>query len=172
MIWKPFLVLNLIGFLSVASVVAEVPSLMNTPTNNVFDKRYDADYKVFLEEKSPEYLQVTDKEEKDELAALKEASKRDQSALFQADENLWQPIHEAARSGYFSTMIFLLEEGADVNALTVTRDTPLDLVILYHGEKHPFVKELTDRGALTGADIVIDYAYGYYYFHEDQKDEL
>lgn len=170
MIWKLFLDLNLIALLSVASVVAELLSLMNTPTNDVFDKRYDADYKVFLEETSREYL--TEDEEKNELDALKEASKRDLSALFQADENFWQPIHEAARSGYFSTIIFLLEEGADVNALTATRDTPLDLVMLYHGEKHPFVKELTDRGALNGADIVIDKANGYYHFHEDKKAEL
>ncbi len=145
---------------------------MNAPSNDVFDKRNDEYYKVFLEEKSPEYLKVKGSEEKEELEALKDASKGDRSALFQADVNLWQPIHEAARSGYFSTVMFLLQEGADVNALTATRDTPLDLVIFYHGEEHPFVKELTERGALSGADIIIDEANDYYDYNEDNKEEL
>jgi ankyrin repeat protein len=172
MIWKSFLGLRLILFVSVAFGVAEIHTLMNTPSNDVFDKRNDDYYKVFLEEKSPEYLKVKEGEENEELEALKVASKGDRSALFQADDNLWQPIHEAARSGYFSTVMFLLQEGADINALTATKDTPLDLVIFYHGEEHPFVTELTDRGALSGADILIEKTYDYYDYNEDNKEEL
>ena len=40
------------------------------------------------------------------------------------DDQGWQPIHEAARTGRIETIHFLLEQGADINALTHTGETP------------------------------------------------
>jgi hypothetical protein len=168
MVWKIWLVSSLPLLLSISSR-AMTPSLMNTPTNDVYDKRLDEDHFVFLEEESEEFMKVIEDVEREELASLKEASKRNRALLFEPDENLWQPIHEAARSGYLSIIKYLVEEGADINALTATNDTPLDLAVYSYGEVHPIVKELQDLGALSSRDILNEV--NYYYYDEEDNEE-
>jgi hypothetical protein len=168
MVWKIWLVTSVPLLLSISSR-AMTPSLMNTPTNDVYDKRFDEDHLVFLEEESEEFMKLIEDVERDELASLKEASKRNRALLFEPDENFWQPIHEAARSGHLSVIKYLVVEGADINALTSTNDTPLDLAIYYFGEVHPIVKELQVLGALSGRDILNDV--DYYYFDDEDNEE-
>lgn len=46
-----------------------------------------------------------------DLEGLKEVAKEDRSALFKADHNGWRPLHEAARSGKYKVLEYLIEEG-------------------------------------------------------------
>ena len=41
------------------------------------------------------------------------------------DENGWQAIHEAARSGHLDTLKYLIDMGADIGAKTNNGGTPL-----------------------------------------------
>jgi prolyl 4-hydroxylase len=81
-----------------------------------------------------------------DLDALKDASKEDISLLFAEDENLWQALHEAARSGHETIVKFLVHNGADINALTRGGDTPLDIAVSTHGFNHPIVQLFIDLG--------------------------
>jgi hypothetical protein len=85
------------------------------------------------------------------VSHLKKISEKNPSLLFKVDENLWQPIHEAARGGSFAAIEYLVQEGADINALTLHNFTVLDLAIASQGGKHPMVQKLRDLGAVTGA---------------------
>lgn len=92
-----------------------------------------------------------------DLEALKDASKDDVTLLYDKDENLWQAIHEAARYGYLNIMEFLVQNGADVNALTSGGQTPLDIAASFHDLNHPIVELLVDLGGLYSSDIDQDF---------------
>lgn len=66
------------------------------------------------------------------------------------DQNGWQPIHEAARSGHKDTVELLVENGVDMNARTWENKgaSPLNLAIKTHGEDHPVSLYLQSLGAL------------------------
>mmetsp|Transcript_22427 Transcript_22427/g.28300 ORF Transcript_22427/g.28300 Transcript_22427/m.28300 type:complete len:455 (-) Transcript_22427:139-1503(-) len=64
------------------------------------------------------------------------------------DENGWTPMHEAARTGSVDAVKLLVENGADVNALTEYGQSPLHLAKSEHGDDHPLVDFFTDIGAL------------------------
>ncbi len=64
------------------------------------------------------------------------------------DENGWTPMHEAARTGSIEAVKLLVEKGADVNALTEYRESPLYLAKTTHGNDHPLVEFFTDMDAL------------------------
>lgn len=64
------------------------------------------------------------------------------------DENGWTPIHEAARTGSLDAVKLLVQNGADVNALTEFGQSPFHLAKATHGDGHPLVVLFTDMGAL------------------------
>jgi len=63
----------------------------------------------------------------------------------------WQPLHYAASHGCVHGIKFILEDGADVNAVTSDNKTPLDVAIEFQGEHHPVTKKLRDLGAVAKA---------------------
>lgn len=52
------------------------------------------------------------------LELLRQLAHTDPTILHKPDDNGWQPIHEAARSGHTKVLEYLIEHGADVNART------------------------------------------------------
>lgn len=85
-----------------------------------------------------------------DLPSLRQIAGQNRSLLFQADSFLWQPIHEAARSGHFNVVQYLVQQGADINALDHEKDTALDIATEFNGEDHPIVQKLRDLGAVVG----------------------
>ena len=85
-----------------------------------------------------------------DLPSLRQIAEKNHSLLFQTDSFLWQPIHEAARSGHANVVQYLVQQGADVNALDHEKDTPLDIATEFNGEDHPIVQKLRDLGAVVG----------------------
>jgi hypothetical protein len=78
-----------------------------------------------------------------------EAAQKKRSLLFKADENGWLPLHEAARNSYFEVIEYLVELGADINAVTNDHQTVLDVLIELNGEDLPIVQKLRDLGAVA-----------------------
>lgn len=70
--------------------------------------------------------------------------------LNSADQNGWQPIHEAARGGHLDVVAFLIEKGANLNSRTNKGKggTALWWAELSHGKNHPVSKKLQTAGAL------------------------
>lgn len=91
------------------------------------------------------------------VASLQEIAEKNRSLLFQADQNLWQPIHEAARYGQVHVIDYLVKEGADVNALTYYNETVLDIALSNKGKDNPAVQKLRDLGAVASGQAV-DYS--------------
>ena len=85
------------------------------------------------------------------IAELQNIALEDPKLLHEPDENGWRLIHEAARGGHEKAVAFLLEQGADVNAVTAAGETPLDLIYGLSSlmKKHPIVTFLKQRGAVT-----------------------
>lgn len=87
-----------------------------------------------------------------DLDTLQEVARTNKRNLFYADNLGWQPIHEAARSGYVDVLQFLIENGVDMNVRTGTNfdgASPLNLAISYLGRKHEAVTFLSKMGALN-----------------------
>jgi ankyrin repeat protein len=63
------------------------------------------------------------------------------------DDNAWEPIHEAARSNSLEAVKFLVEHGADVNAVTNTGTTALWLARHSRDGSDEVVAYLEDIGA-------------------------
>jgi FOG: Ankyrin repeat len=82
-----------------------------------------------------------------DLDALIDIAKEDASALHLEDMNGWQPIHEAARSGYMEVVKFLADQGADVNARTNAGHSVLQIVSDFWGQDDPLYEYLSDLGA-------------------------
>ena len=79
------------------------------------------------------------------LEEIRRWGKTDPEELTAMDENGWQPIHEASRSGSLDVIQYLVFSGADPTATTYQGLTPLSLVLEYYGEDHPAVKFLRSR---------------------------
>lgn len=65
--------------------------------------------------------------------------------------NEWTVLHWAALGGHQDIAELLLQQGADVNVLSVRNETPLDLAV--EGNKESMVAFLCDRGAKTGKEL-------------------
>lgn len=85
------------------------------------------------------------------LPLLKHIAQKKRSLLFKADNNGWLPIHEAARGGFFEVIQYLVELGADINAITGENHTVLDVAIEFNGKLLPIVQKLRDLGAVARA---------------------
>jgi hypothetical protein len=83
-----------------------------------------------------------------DLDTLIDIAKEDASALHLEDMNGWQPIHEAARSGYMEVVEFLADQGADVNARTYAGHSVLQIVADFWGQEDPLYEYLSNLGAL------------------------
>mmetsp|Transcript_1065 Transcript_1065/g.1355 ORF Transcript_1065/g.1355 Transcript_1065/m.1355 type:complete len:839 (-) Transcript_1065:136-2652(-) len=59
-----------------------------------------------------------------------------------ADRNGWTAIHEAIRAQHTSTVITILEQGGDANAVTNSGSSPLAMAIDYCGENHAITEQL------------------------------
>ena len=74
--------------------------------------------------------------------------------LNQRDDNGWQPLHEAVRSGQVETVKFLLENGGNVNSLTDGEESPLHIAREFLPEDHELTSFLIGLGALdVGAEL-------------------
>jgi prolyl 4-hydroxylase len=106
------------------------------------------------------------------LLLLKRIAQKKRSLLFKADENGWLPIHEAARNGSFEIIWYLVELGADINAVTGDHQTVLDVLIEFHGEHLPIVQKLLDLGAAAShhgdADASMDVSGGNKEYEHDE----
>ena len=71
-----------------------------------------------------------------DLKSLMDLAETDFDSLHAADNNGWTPIHEAAAYGSVTSLRFLLENEADINARTASGETPLDIVRDSFGEDH------------------------------------
>jgi len=86
-----------------------------------------------------------------DLDLLAKVAKKDRKALKKADQNGWQPIHEAARAGHVDAIKYLVEKhGADFNARTGKDGkgmSVLNLAMEHHEEGHPVISFLRSVGA-------------------------
>ena len=83
------------------------------------------------------------------------------------DEKGWTPFHHSAHNGYNkeATAIFLINEGANINAINNSGETPLDLAMVYtdfyfvHEEtkyeklKDKLINLYRKHGAKTGDEL-------------------
>lgn len=83
-----------------------------------------------------------------DLDALREAARTDPAALLRADENGWQPIHEAIRTGDLEAVKFLLASGADKDAVAGGVGTNLYLARELLDEDHEIILHLESLGAI------------------------
>jgi ankyrin repeat protein len=62
----------------------------------------------------------------------------------------WKPIHEAARQGHLDILQYLVDNGADIHAVSkVNRGyAPLSVAQDYLGDDHPVTKLLVSLGAV------------------------
>lgn len=79
-----------------------------------------------------------------DLISLMDLAETDFDSLHTADNNGWTPIHEAAAYGSVTSLRFLLENEADINARTAFDETPLDIVRGNFGEDHSAYKFLSN----------------------------
>ena len=63
------------------------------------------------------------------------------------DENGWQPLHEAIRTGDLEICHYLINSGADINTCTNNGGTPLWWAKQFHPINHELVCYLKDIGA-------------------------
>mmetsp|Transcript_16484 Transcript_16484/g.38112 ORF Transcript_16484/g.38112 Transcript_16484/m.38112 type:complete len:516 (+) Transcript_16484:72-1619(+) len=99
------------------------------------------------------------------LKKLQNVAKVDQRLLWFEDSNGWTPLHEAARSGEYAVVEYLVESGANINSRTNEDATALRIAINSVGEDHRVVKYLRELGAEDHGDVVDEY------FKTDDEDE-
>jgi prolyl 4-hydroxylase len=89
-----------------------------------------------------------------DLVELANVAAQDHEMLLSTDRNGWQPIHEAARAGHAEAVAFLVEHGADVNALTSPESglTPLAIAVWANSKDHPVAQALLSLGGM-GSDL-------------------
>lgn len=90
-----------------------------------------------------------------DIAALKEEVKKKKELITAKDKNGWTPLHEGARGGHLEVVRYLVENGADVNAIT---DNGGGTALYYARQKfeddHPVVAFLESLGAVEiGPDL-------------------
>lgn len=84
-----------------------------------------------------------------DIDSLKEIAVTDKRALHAKDGNGWQPLHEAARGGHIEAVKLLVNNGADINAVTNngTGASPLNIAVHSHSGDHPVAVYLSGLGA-------------------------
>ena len=65
-----------------------------------------------------------------------------------------QQIHEAIRAGHHHIVAYLVENGADINDLTIDGTSPLRVAINDLGPSHMVTKYLQDLGAEDHGDVI------------------
>ena len=87
--------------------------------------------------------------------------------LWFTDSNGWAPIHEAARAGHLHIVKYLIENGADMNAITKSNHSPLAIAKGKLGASHKVTKYLEELGAeLIGYN---EEQGDQFYFEEDDE---
>ena len=73
-------------------------------------------------------------------------------SILKRDENGWQPIHEAARSGHLNVVKFFVEKGVPINSRT-GKDGNGGSVLWwaqrFHGDNHPLIQYLKENKAIN-----------------------
>ncbi|KAJ8599961.1 hypothetical protein CTAYLR_002848 [Chrysophaeum taylorii] len=85
-----------------------------------------------------------------DLAGVLDQVKAHPAAVNAPDENLWTPLHEAARAGVVGVVEALVQAGADLGARTISGATAL--FIARQHNHHPIVHYLESIGAPEIAD--------------------
>jgi hypothetical protein len=92
-----------------------------------------------------------------DVESLKELAAENKGALHLKDNNGWQPLHEATRGGHLNAVKFLVEQKADVNAVTNFGKggvSPYYIALKNHGSDHPVTQFLSSVGAkLVGPEL-------------------
>jgi len=83
---------------------------------------------------------------KGDIKVLKRVGKRNPRSLHFDDVNGWRPLHEAVRAGHVEAVKFILSEGADINQVTKTGVSPLNIALEYLGKHHKMTKFLAKNG--------------------------
>ena len=85
-----------------------------------------------------------------DVDTLRVALERDPDAVNVPDENLWTPLHEAARGGDLAAVEFLVEHGANLGDTTITGGSALNIAKKF---KHNRVVTFLD---MLGAPDIAD----------------
>lgn len=95
-----------------------------------------------------------------DTVTLQKVLSKEKDLVHKKDNNGWTPLHEGARMGNMDVVKILIDNGADVNALTSTDDTtdsgesPLYWAIRELGEDNPVVAFLESvGGSLIGPEL-------------------
>lgn len=107
--------------------------------------------------------------ERGDLPTIRHLHELDASKLTEADQFGWQPLHEAVRHGHLDIIEYLLEHGADINALSFKQAradgphgsrtvqtrirSPLDVAHQHLGESHPISLYLADAGGVIAPEV-------------------
>ncbi len=81
------------------------------------------------------------------LEDLQRAEALEPRLLWFRDSNGWAPIHEAARAGHLDIVKYLIEHGANMNAVTEGNQSPLAIAKESLGATHKVVNYLEELGA-------------------------
>jgi len=136
--------------------VDEVPSYLDPGEVNQWKQRfvYEEDTQKLkhtpkITSSQPEGMTAHTAAALGRLDLLKKMKARDPSLLTKRDENGWQPMHEAARSGHLNVLEYLVENGGDVSARTNNGKggTPLWWATQMLSPNHKVVKFLESKGA-------------------------
>jgi len=84
-----------------------------------------------------------------DVESLKIIAEKEKDQLHKKDVNGWQPIHEGARGGHTDVLLFLVQNGANINERTNQGrgGSPLFYAQEAHGKRHASVKYLNSLGA-------------------------
>lgn len=82
-----------------------------------------------------------------QLNKIKNALRVDANKVHSTDVNGWQPIHEAVRAGHTNVVKYLVENGADIGALTKNGGSPLWWAKRALPRGHRVIKFLEEMGA-------------------------
>jgi len=90
-----------------------------------------------------------------DIEALKKEISKKKDVVNAKDRNGWSPIHEGARGGHLEVVKYLVENGADINALTTSQGGSVLWTAKQHLEEdHPVIAFLESMGALEiGPDL-------------------
>ncbi len=84
-----------------------------------------------------------------DLESLVRIAEFEEDYLHSKDENGWQPIHEAVRSGHENVIMFLLDYDADLNAITDSGHSVLDIALIEWKGDESYIEWLESLGATT-----------------------